>query len=107
MVVNVYTALFHQRDPAPLRNQRSLVSKIVFETGTRKVRNEHTTYCIGIVLFPQGAVHIDINPKYKPMVVVAEVNLEDPRNNTLAASLLQLRADRISGRVGVPGRCAH
>jgi hypothetical protein len=43
-----------------------MISEFVAETGARKIRNEHDTY--SMVVFPQGALHLEFNPDCSEMV---------------------------------------
>jgi hypothetical protein len=51
-----------------------MISEFVGETSARKIRNVHNTY--SVVLFPQGALHLEFNPNCEPMTFVAAFNSE-------------------------------
>jgi hypothetical protein len=55
-----------------------MISEFVAETGARKIRNEHNTF--SMVVFPQGALHLEFNPDCDEMIFVAAFNSEDVSN---------------------------
>ncbi|CZR52953.1 related to spherulin 1A precursor [Phialocephala subalpina] len=69
----------------------NMISEFVQETGARKIRNEHKTF--SMVLFPQGALHLEFNPDCDEMIFIAAFNSEDPGVNTPAESLFMLDDD--------------
>ncbi|KAF1964816.1 RmlC-like cupin [Bimuria novae-zelandiae CBS 107.79] len=68
-----------------------MITEFVTETGTRKIRAEHSTYSMAV--FPQGALHLEFNPDCDEMVFVATFNDEDPGLNTPAESLFLLNGN--------------
>jgi hypothetical protein len=52
-----------------------MISEFVAETGARKIRNEHNAY--SMVVFPQGALHLEFNPGCDEAIFIAVFNSED------------------------------
>ncbi|KAH8897338.1 spherulin-1A [Thozetella sp. PMI_491] len=76
-----------------------MISEFVAETGARKIRNEHDTY--SMVVFPQGALHLEFNPDCEEMIFLAAFNSEDPGINTPGESLFFLDDDFVGLALGL------
>lgn len=84
--------------------QGELSAQFIAENGATIV--EHNATQFQAIVFPQGAVHTEFNPKCEPAVFVAGFGNEDPGVQQSAQTFFGLNEDVIAAALGTDGTFA-